>query len=182
MKTIIGLVGRIGSGKDTVAHYLIKNRGFRVIGLGDLVRAKAKRREIEPTRKNISKISKEFSDKFGIEFWSRQAITKLKGLNGENFIINGLRRLEDYNNVKSTFKNFKFILVDAKSKTRYSRIRKRDRVGDPTSYKAFRDQEKNELKLYKNFDETLKQVDFVIDNNSTLEDLYKNVDSIISKV
>ena len=86
------------------------------------------------------------------------------------------------NNVKSTFKNFKFILVDAKSKTRYSRIRKRDRIGDPTSYTAFRDQEKNEFKLYKNFDETLKQVDFVIDNNSTLEDLYKNVDSIMSKV
>ena len=46
---VIGLVGKIGSGKDTVSR-MLKEYGFKEIGMGDMVREIARERGLEPTR------------------------------------------------------------------------------------------------------------------------------------
>ena len=34
---IIGITGKIGSGKDAVSKYLVKEHGFKSISIGDLI-------------------------------------------------------------------------------------------------------------------------------------------------
>jgi dephospho-CoA kinase len=45
---VIGLMGRIGSGKGTVANVMRGEFGFRVVTMGDLVREEVRGRGLEP--------------------------------------------------------------------------------------------------------------------------------------
>jgi dephospho-CoA kinase len=176
---IIGITGKIGSGKDAVSKYLVKEHGFKSISIGDLVRDKAKKQDVILSRTNLSKISKKFTDKFGLDYWSECAVLKIKKMKGDKFVVNGIRRYEDYKQISKSFKSFKFYMVDTKPKTRFERMKKRSRPGDPKTYDQFKKQEKNEYKLYTNFKRTLKQVDDKIDNNKSLNNLHKNIKSIL---
>ncbi len=176
---VIGIVGKIGSGKDTAAQYLTKKYKFKSINMGDLVREEAKKKKLVPTRKNLTKISKKFTDKFGKDYWAKRAIKKIKLLKGSKFVITGIRRLEDYKRISNTFKNFEFYLIDVKPKLRFKRMQKRARPGDPKTYLQFLKQEYNEFQLYGNFNKTLKHINGKIDNNKTRTALYRNVDKII---
>ena len=176
---VIGITGKIGSGKNAVSNYLVKEFGFKSVNIGDLVRTESKKRNLKLNRKNLSKISKELTDKFGEDYWSERAVKKIKQMKGNKFVINGIRRLEDYKQISKAFKSFKFYMVYAKPKTRFERMKNRSRPGDPKTYVQFKKQEKNESKLYSNFNSTLKHVDGKIDNNKSINELHKNIDSII---
>ena len=176
---VIGIVGKIGSGKDTAAEYLNKKYSFKSVNIGDLVRKEAKNKKLVPTRINLTRVSKEFTDKFGKDYWSKRAIKKIKSFKGSKFVITGIRRLEDYERISSTFKNFEFYLIDAKPKLRFKRMRKRARPGDPKTYLQFLKQEYHEFRLYGNFNKTLSNINSKIDNNKTRNALYKNLDKII---
>ena len=97
----------------------------------------AKNKKLVPTRINLTRVSKEFTDKFGKDYWSKRAIKKIKSFKGSKFVITGIRRLEDYERISSNFKNFEFYLIDAKPKLRFKRMRKRARPGDPKTYLQF---------------------------------------------
>jgi len=176
---VIGITGKIGSGKDSVSRYLVKEYGFKSISIGDLVRSEAKKKNVILTRINLSRISKKFTDKFGLDYWSECAVKKIKRMNGDKFVINGIRRFEDYEKISKSFNSFKFYMVDVKPKTRFERMKKRSRPGDPKTYDQFKKQEQNEYMLYSNFRRTLKQIDGKIDNNKSLDSLYKNIKSIL---
>ena len=96
---IIGITGKIGSGKNAVSRYLVKEKGFKSINIGDLVRTEAKKHDLSLTRTNLSRISKKFTDKFGLDYWSECAVKKIKQMKGDKFVINGIRRLEDYEQI-----------------------------------------------------------------------------------
>ena len=53
-----------GAGKSTIAAGL-KEKGFEVFNMGDTVRAEAKRRNLEPTGKNLGKLMLELREKNG---------------------------------------------------------------------------------------------------------------------
>jgi len=88
---VIGIVGKIGSGKDTAAEYLNKKYSFKSVNIGDLVRKEAKNKKLVPTRINLTRVSKEFTDKFGKDYWSKRAIKKIKSFKGSKFVITGIR-------------------------------------------------------------------------------------------
>jgi len=48
-KMVLGLIGPIGSGKDFVADHLVKNHGFKMIGMGDVIREEVERQGKEKT-------------------------------------------------------------------------------------------------------------------------------------
>lgn len=176
---VIGIVGKIGSGKDTAAQYLTKKYKFKSVNMGDLVREESKKKKLVPTRKNLTNISKQFTDKFGKDYWAKVAVKKIKSLSGSKFVITGIRRLEDYNRISRTFKNFEFYLIDANPRIRFQRMRKRARPGDPKTYLQFMKQEYNEFRLYGNFNKTLKHIDGKIDNSKTRAILYKNINKVL---
>ncbi|MBI2006050.1 MAG: AAA family ATPase, partial [Nitrosopumilales archaeon] len=61
-KLIVCLTGMPGAGKSTIANGL-KSKGFDVINMGDAVRAEAKKRNLEPTGKNLGKLMLELREK-----------------------------------------------------------------------------------------------------------------------
>lgn len=182
-KTVIGLVGTIGAGKDFVSDYIVKKHGFQVVSMGDLVREEATNQGLEHNRENLQNLSRRFTDEHGSKYWAYKVTDRVLKLKWEKAIINGMRRVQELEVYRERFGNkFKLILIDADPKIRFERLKSRLRPGDPQTWEEFAKQEKNELKLYGTFDETIKLADYTIKNEGTPEQLFSKIDELIGKL
>jgi len=180
MVKVIGLIGTIGAGKDTVSDYIQEKYGYNVITMGDIVRGIAKERGVEANRENLTNIQKEHIEKFGDNFFINKVIETIKSNNWEKSIINGIRRPMDSKISKGEFgDDMKLVLVDADLKIRFNRLQNRGRVGDPKTMEEFHRQEQSEFERF-DFKKTLDSVDHTIENNGSLEDLNNNIEKLFS--
>lgn len=177
---VIGIVGLIGSGKDTVAKYIEEKYGYYPISYSELVHEKVKEEGLEPTRENLQMISKKYRENYGMDYFARLAVDKAIKSKKEKIILKELRRVEDVEYPKKFFKEFYVIEVFANKRTRFHRLKKRGGIKDPKNWKDFIEQEKNEEKL--GFHGALKYANFRINNNGSIESLYRQVDDIMKKI
>jgi len=183
MKIILGLIGTIGSGKDFAAEYLVEKHGFKSMSMGDLVREETINQGLEPTRSNLQSVSKSFTDKNGPHYWSNKVCDKILKLGWEKVIINGVRRVQELETYREKFgSNFNLVLIDADPKIRFNRLKSRARVGFPNTWGKFAKHEKAELELYGTFEDTIKLAEFVVKNESSPEELHKNIDNVLNKL
>ena len=183
VKIVIGLIGTIGSGKDVIAEHLAKKHGFQVIGMGDVVRAAVKEKGLSLERENLQKVSKEFTNKFGMHYWANKISDFIIEHGWEKIVINGIRRVPGYEVYKQRFGDkFHFILVEADSRIRFDRLKLRQRPGDPKVFNEFTKQERNEIALYETFEEAVKLADYKLKNESTVNEAFKQIDSILKQI
>lgn len=176
---IIGLIGLIGSGKDVVSDYIAKNYGYNVVVMGDIVREIAAALGRTHDRHDLIKTQKECVEKYGMDYFSKKVVEKIRKNNWQKAVINGIRRPEDATVPKKIFGDEMVIaLVDAKPETRFMRMQGRKRIGDPQTFDEFLIQEKKEMKSFR-LDETIGLAEYKIRNEGTLEDLYKNIDDFM---
>ena len=179
---VIGLVGPIGSGKDTVSNYISKKYDYKVVGMGDIVREIAAELGRGHTRDELHLTQKEIVAKYGTQYFAERVVEKIKKNGWQKVIINGIRRPEDAAVPKREFgKDIVIAWVDALPEIRFERMKTRKRPGDPHTMEEFLRQEENEKRFF-HWDETRKYVDDVIINNDgTYEELHKNVGAFMKK-
>lgn len=181
-KKIIGLLGQIGSGKGVARDYLVDKYGYEEITMGDLVREETKKRGLELTRDNLDIVTKDVTDKYGDDFWSKRVVEIIKNSDKEKFVIDGVRRPLEIDTITKNFPDAaKFVLVDVDSKIRFERMKKRARPGFPETYEEFLKHSERQDKLF-NVNESFKRVNYTLDNNGTLEDLHKQIDELLKKI
>lgn len=173
---IIGLMGQIGAGKGEVSIILEKN-GFEVVVFGDVVREEVISEGLEPNRENTDKISK-LRTGDNPNYWRERVYEKIKNL--EKAVVDGIRYPEDAEFFKEKLGD-KFILlfVTAPTETRFMRLNKRNRVGDPQTIEHFKSQEEKQEELF-NVSKTLGMADLTIDNIGTKEELEAKVNEFLS--
>jgi len=126
---IIGITGWFASGKDLASEFL-KDKGFGIISLSDIIREYLAKKKLEPTRDNLQKMGNELRKKFGPDFLAREALKRIKKDNRrENFAIPSIRLPAE---AKTFHKNSNFQLweIYAPVKIRYQRLIKRARTTD----------------------------------------------------
>lgn len=177
---IIGLTGKMGSGKGEVASYLEK-KGFRSYRFSDIIRDECKKRRIEPSRENLQMVGNKLREESG----NPGILAKiLREKASGNTVVDGIRNREEINELRKA-KDFALISVDVDPKLRFDRMRTRARAGDPIKFDEFQKLEENENNDNPKGQELnycMKQADCSIDNNLTMEDLYKKVDNILSNL
>jgi dephospho-CoA kinase len=159
--------GRGGSGKDTVADYLIESYGFEKIAFADRIYDVA-RDYFGMTYKNrdlLQKIGQKFRE-IRPTIWID--LTMDKAVNMDACVISDLRQSNEYSIALEN--GFLPIRINTDLNLRIDRIHKRD-----GSYP--------DLKLLENESETGadKYKYFEISNNGSLEDLYKQIDWIMEQ-
>jgi dephospho-CoA kinase len=177
---IVGVVGPIGAGKDTIADYLAKKYKFYVVSYRDIVKEAVEKEGLEPDRHNMQKVSRMYRDKYGEDVFANMVLEKAKRMKG-NVLLKEMRTVADINIPKKHFgSGLVVIAVDAKSKLRFERLKKRGRIGDPKDFKEFMRNEETE----KNFGyyEGMKLADFTVRNDGSVEELYKKLDKIMEKI
>ncbi|PPE05148.1 dephospho-CoA kinase [Williamsoniiplasma lucivorax] len=186
---IIGIYGFIGSGKTTATNYIVEKYHYQVIDLDEISRQimhqKASKEFIKtyfnqaynPEKKDVDrKILREiiFNSPLENQKLSQYMWPKIKAKVGElinsptkNIIIDGailpvLKLPLD-----------KYIYIYAHEKELVRRINLRDDANDHTTL---------ELIKYQDFLLNNCPKDFQIENNQNLEDLYRQIDLIMSKI
>jgi len=179
-KRVLGLIGPVGSGKSIVSNSFIEKYGFYRIMMGNLVRAVAKKENIPINRKNLQELAKRKRKKYGEGYFINIAIDKAKKSKNDRVVIDGMRTLTDVVATKKEL-DAKIILVDAKTKIRFNRLKKRRRKGFSKTLKQFEIEEKNEPG-YDELKKTLKHVNYAIENNTTEQELHKEIRALMEKL
>ncbi|MEO8638044.1 MAG: nucleoside monophosphate kinase, partial [Candidatus Taylorbacteria bacterium] len=175
-KIIIGLVGHPGSGKDTVAEYFVKKYGFTHISTSDLVREYIKKNNLGGLeRKNMSKTGTLIREKHGSDYLVSIALKN----ESPRLIISGIRAIREGEEIK---KNGGYIVtLRASLETRYNLLSKRGRTSEGTfeEFKALDEKEARSADPNaQNVEGVMELGDFTIENDSTIESLYNQIDTI----
>lgn len=178
MKKIFGVTGKIGSGKDTVANFMIKEFNAKMFKFSDVLKDVCIRLNLEINTRNLQGVSTALRSFVGEDVLARAILNDCLKSETEVIVVAGIRRLTDFENLKK-IDGFKLIYVDATIENRYARTLSRGEKIDDSS-RSFEDFKKDneqecEIEITK-----LKNVsDFVIDNNGSYEEFVENIKSII---
>ncbi len=179
VKTVIGIVGPIASGKDTVAEYISKKLGMPAFQTSGPLKEIAKERNIPLARKDLILLSRELARERGEDHLARALLAKIK----DKGIITGMREVAQITYLR---KNSKFVLiaVDADQKVRFERLKSRKAIDEGKTFADFVANEKEEdsSNNVQRLSECMKMADHKLDNNSDTKSLFKNVDEILKKM
>jgi len=177
---VFGLTGPNASGKGEVSKYLIK-KGYKYYSLSDIVRQETKKLKLKPTRENYIYVGNLLRKKYGPSILAKRI---MKRLDTDAAVIDSIRNPYEIKELNK-LDNFILIGIRAPRKLRFMRILERNRTGDSKTYKEFIDNEKKEnidnCSTNQQLRLCMKYADVIINNNGSLEELYKKIDKILEK-
>ncbi|MGB6130650.1 MAG: AAA family ATPase [Acidobacteriaceae bacterium] len=124
---VIGVAGRIGSGKSVVAHALERDLGFQYLRYSMVL---AEWFAVDPNDKTrLQEIGGEVMSGDGQRELNRRLIARID--RGRDVVVDGLRHPTDYESLQSAFASrFALIFVDTPRDIRRARTRERYRTED----------------------------------------------------
>lgn len=179
-KIIVGLLGETGSGKDTVAEYLKKEYGAKLMRFADPIK--------ETLSLYFDKLSKSdqqwlylvFKERFGEDILSRAMSKRIEDNGFELVVINGLRMPSDYDFVKK-YPNSYVLYITLNQKTRWQRTSGRgEKSDDKISFENFQKLDRQETEIH--IPEVGKRADKKITNDKDLNHLLGEVDKYMSEI
>ncbi len=180
-KIVIGLTGQIACGKGVIKKYLMESYGASDYRFSTILRDLLKRLHLESTRENLINISTILRQNFGDDLLANAMAEDIKHDEASFMVIDGIRRLADIKFLKDV-PGFKLIRIVANEKLRHERVVKRnENPGD--DQKTFADflqdqQQETEIQI----PEVMATADYEIVNESSLEDLKKEIDNIVADI
>jgi dephospho-CoA kinase len=176
-----------GAGKSSVASFL-KEKGFTVVTMGDVIREEAKRQGLEPTDVNLGKMMLKLRQDLGPGAVGQIVLQKLlrddsnnnsnsnnedsggsKKNSSRNVVIDGIRSVSEVEVLKNVG-HVRLLAIHASQNTRFKHLRKRGREDAPSDSDEFTGRDKRELSV--GVSEAIALANEMISNNDlTLEQL-----------
>lgn len=180
-KIIIGLVGTIASGKETVKKYIVKKYGAKDCKFSTILRDVLNRAAIPVSRENLQKLSTVLRANFGEDLLAKAIAVDASTLDADIVVIDGVRRPTDIEHLNK-LPNFFLIKIDANPQLRYERLvaRNENEGDDKKTFEQFTKDHEAEADML--VPVVMATAKYSVDNNGTLEDLYKQVDEIVEKL
>lgn len=169
---IIGITGLARSGKDAAARLFIQ-KGFTQINMSDILKEELLKKNIEPTKENMSLLGDELRKLHGKDIIIKMLVNKLKGR--EKIVITGIRSPEEAAFLKQQVKNFCLLAIGAKESIRFSRRT----AEDPQTEQEFFSRDQRDIKN-KGLDKVIASAEITTENNASLEELNKKLESFLS--
>ena len=184
-KVIIGLTGKLGSGKGTIAE-ILATKGFFSTSLSDRIREEIRSRNLDVTRERLLEVSDELRRKEGPTVLAKRTWEMVILSGKDRVVIDSIRGEAEVDYLKKQ-SGFFLVGVIADVATRFLRIKERGRESDPQTLEEFEKVEEKDVRSGKglvgrNIQACLDKADFTIENNGTVEELKKQIDKIIKIV
>lgn len=181
---IVGITGTIGAGKGTIVEYLINQKNFVHYSVRNFLINELNNRKMPINRDSMSVLANELraahTSSYIIGILYEQAKQS-----GKNAIIESIRTVGEIEFLQKK-DNFYLLAVDAPPKTRYERIVKRNSETDHVSFEEFLLSEQREMTSdnpnNQNLSKCIMLSDYVLENNSAVNELYKQLEKILSTI
>jgi len=147
--------------------------------MGDIVRNEAKKRNLEPSGNNIGKVAKELREEGGPAIIAEKCVELIQIGNEEVIVVDGVRSLSEVS-VFRKFWKFPIIAVISDDEKRLNRLFERNRSDDPKSLEELKVRDKREIEF--GLDKVLENADYIIQNNSSIEDLKKKIRKLVVNI
>ena len=179
-KLILGLTGKIGSGKGLIGDYLQKNYGAEFFKFSTYLSRALDVMGLEQSRDNMIKISEGLRHAFGEDALSYAVARDAMKSTAQLAVIDGLRRPEDLTGLLP-LPQFKLAAVEADQNIRYDRIANR---GEKTEEHAmtmedFVKQEQRATEV--TVPDTMSLATLQIANNGSQDELETQLDSLMAQ-
>jgi dephospho-CoA kinase len=179
---IIGLTGRIASGKGVIKDFL-HEKGFCYFTISDVVREEAARRGIPIERSFLQELGNEVRKKEGAGSWMKRLIKKFQP--GFDYIIDGIRNPGEIDELRN-IPGFYLIAVDAPLEIRFKRLLARAKPSDPKTWEGFLEIDNRDFgeqdPLGQQVGKCMETADFKLINDSDMEEFHKKIQEIYNKI
>ncbi len=180
---IIGVTGTLGAGKGTVVEYL-KTKGFKHYAVSDTFLAgEAEKRGLPPTRENRRDIANEYRAQGATKLMEAVVAFAKEDIDAGHDVVIDPQHTKAEVEFIHAMGGYE-IAVDADLPVRYERIQKRGGSKDNVTYEEFAaaqalemasdDPDKNNLGM------AIAAADARVTNNGSLEELFAQVDEVLS--
>ncbi|MBU2052732.1 MAG: deaminase [Nanoarchaeota archaeon] len=178
---IIGITGTLGAGKGTIVEYLIQ-KGFRHYSVREFLIKEINKRSLPVNRDSMVLVANQLREINSPSYIIERLLEKANQ-EGENSIIESIRTQGEAEKIKE---GGILLAIDADSQIRYSRISKRQSETDRISFDRFIEDERREMfstdPTKQNLSACIKMADFVLNNDGTLDNLYRQIEEVYKKI
>lgn len=171
---VIGITGLASAGKDTSAQHIINEYSYEWLNFSDILVEEAEERGIEPTKMNLSEIGDEYREEYGMGGLAKGILEKMKKADSNKFVITGFRSPEEVDYIRNHVEDFILVEISTDRELRW----KRRKQEDPADKDDFFERDRRD-KESKGLGKVIEMADEVVENNSSFEDLYEQLDKIV---
>ena len=177
---VVSIVGMTGAGKSEVARIFERN-GYARVRFGDVTDEEVKKRGLELNEENERQIREALRRESGMNVYAKLNMPRIDAaLQKSGVVVDGLYAWEEYTLLKDRYgENFCVVAVYASPKARYERLAKRSNRGLTPEQAVSRDIAEIE---HINKGGPIAMADFTITNESSLEDLEREAEKVISEL
>lgn len=177
-RRLILITGMAGSGKTTLAQ-MMKQNGYRVLTMGDVIRNEVKFRGLPSNPENLGEMAKEIREHGGDAAVAKKCIPLIIGEVNTLVAVDGIRSLDEVYVFEEAF-NIILVAVHASPETRFQRLRNRGRSDDPKDKAHFRIRDHRELGF--GMGNAIALADLMIINENGLLDLEKGLEIFLERI
>jgi dephospho-CoA kinase len=191
-KIIIGLVGRMGSGKSTVSEIILERREGVIFKFSDVLYDTLGLYGLERSTKNLQLLSTMLRQNFGENLLANVMAKKIRDTAAELVVVDGVRREVDVAALKDLEdKNIRFVLffIHRSQQDRFNTIQenRNEKTDDKTTWEEFQEKDTQECESQIGMLRYIPNIYTCdVDNNGDLEQLKGEVETklqeIISKI
>ncbi len=180
-KIILGFVGKLSSGKGTLAKYLVEKHGAQKVMFSQSLRDVLDRFYLPQTRDNMQAVSRGLREALGQDVIARVVAEDAQKAQSQIVAVDGVRRPMDIIYLKE-LSGFTLVQVAADQKVRHERMNKRSQNPDDHLITFEEFQKKDVAEAESLIDEVAGDAKFTINNNGTQEELFTQVEGILTKI
>jgi dephospho-CoA kinase len=180
VEALIGITGMPGSGKSAIKE-IAKKFNIPVVSMGDVVREETRKRGLELTPENVGNMAIKLREMYGKEAIAVPCLNYIEErfANYDFVIIEGVRSLYEVNYFKKHYP-FLTIAIHASPKTRFERLKKRQRKDDTAEWEEFVKRDMRELGF--SIGGVIALADYMIVNEGDYESYLQELEDTLKKI